>query len=133
VITLETDCGIDVEKIMVRHNPKGVAKKIFADAELKQLGQLEGREFLERFFSYWTLREAYCKARGIPLLHVEGDFFFNLCNDGSVRIQFDGDSDHAGDHWQFVLEQPTPNHIAAIALHGTESSGKEVICRMTTP
>jgi len=67
VVCLSSDCGVDVERIFGRHNPVGVAKRMFSTAEYEHMLQLHDQEQLEYFFTRWTLREAYVKARGIGI------------------------------------------------------------------
>lgn len=133
VVTLSVDCGIDAEKISARGNPRGVASKIFAEAEQRQLDKLDGDPFLERFFSYWTLREAYCKARGVSIFHSGKNYFFETTGAEKVKIKFDAGYGCNGNHWQFCLSRPTAEHIVAIAIHASDGREKEVICRLIIP
>lgn len=128
-VTLKADCGIDAEKITARGTLRKVAKRLFADEELTELRKLEGQRFLQRFFTYWTLREAYCKARGIPLLHLEKDFFFSVTANEQIGIHYATDTEHPDDHWLFTLIRPTPDHIVAVAVDRRGSRLEDIVSR----
>ena len=67
LVTLELDAGVDVEFIERRINLVGVAKHSFSKIEAREVRARAGRARRTRFFSYWTLKEAYIKARGMGL------------------------------------------------------------------
>lgn len=133
IVTLSVDCGIDAEKISVRANLRGVARKMFAETEQRELDKLDGGPFMERFFSYWTLREAYCKARGVSIFHGGKDYFFETTGTKRARIKFDAGYGCNGSHWQFSLTQPTAEHIVAIAIGTSDHQKREVVCRPIVP
>jgi len=77
---------------------------------------LTGPEQRERFFAYWTLKEAYLKACGrglsIPLRQVS----FRFAQDATIGVHFDTTlEDRAGD-WQFEVLRPLRNHLLAAAI-----------------
>ena len=133
IVTLSVDCGIDAEKISARANLRGVARKMFAEAEQRQLDKLDGDPFMERFFSYWTLREAYCKARGVSIFHGGKNYFFETTSVERAKIKFDTGYGCNGDHWQFCLTRPTAEHIVAIAIRTSDHREKAVVCRPIVP
>ncbi|HFQ13936.1 MAG TPA: 4'-phosphopantetheinyl transferase superfamily protein, partial [Gammaproteobacteria bacterium] len=67
VVTRGGECGIDAEALRPRVNPLGIARRMFAPDEAKELESLEGEALLRAFYRGWTLREAYVKARGTGL------------------------------------------------------------------
>ena len=133
VVTLSTDCGVDAEKIARRGNLSGVATRIFAESERNNLAALDADAAVERFFAYWTLREAYCKARGIPIFHLERNFCFEITGPGQAKIKFDAGADSPDGNWQFTLIRPTIDHIVAIALNGHSSKKIRVAHRQLMP
>jgi 4'-phosphopantetheinyl transferase len=72
-VAVDSDVGIDVEDAE-RPAPMEVAESNFAQDELATLMALPASERSRRFFVYWTLKEAYLKARGLGL-HVPLDCF----------------------------------------------------------
>jgi 4'-phosphopantetheinyl transferase len=133
VVTRDLDCGIDVEKRAVRGNLMGIAEKMFAASEQQDLMSLDGQEFLERFFTYWTLREAYCKALGVGIAGSKKNYCF--VEEGSERwgIRFDALSNEEGAHWQFVLTRPTTEHLLAVAVRAAGKADKSIIQHFIVP
>jgi len=116
IVTLSHDCGIDVEKICDRHNPAGVAKRMFAKDEYEHMQRLSGHEQLEYFFTRWTLREAYVKARGIGISFPTHKLNFTIESDGDIKIDFDPDIQDDGRDWQFQLLPLSTGHVTAVGI-----------------
>jgi len=129
VVSFSDACGIDAEKIAKRHNPVGVAKRMFSEAETKELGQLEGQAYLEHFFNRWTLREAYVKALGIGISFPTRKLTFTVNKDNFVEVSFHPDIEERRDNWHFELLKPTAEHIAAIAIRRNGDIDKKIITR----
>jgi 4'-phosphopantetheinyl transferase len=129
VVTLENDCGIDAEKISPRHNPLGIAKRMFSDTEFRELQQLEDVARLEYFFKRWTLREAYVKALGIGISFPTRKLTFTVDKDSSVEVSFHPDIEDRQDNWHFHLLKPTAEHIAAIAIRRNGGVDKKIVTR----
>jgi 4'-phosphopantetheinyl transferase len=129
IVTLDDDCGIDVEKISARHNPVAVAARMFSPAEHAELTRLQGSEQLEYFYSRWTLREAYVKARGIGLSFPTCKLRFRIRNEKDIDIEFDESIDDDKKNWMVNLWRPGPEHIAAIAIARQADVRKQLIVR----
>jgi 4'-phosphopantetheinyl transferase len=68
-----------------------------------------------RFFDFWTLKEAYIKARGLGLSLPLERFWFTV-SAGAIGIDIDPS---LGDHparWRFTLRAPSPRHVIATAV-----------------
>jgi 4'-phosphopantetheinyl transferase len=116
IVSLNQACGIDAERLSGRHNPTGVARKMFSTREYEQLRQLSGRACLEYFYERWTLREAYVKALGVGLAFPTRKVDFTVHTDESIGVVFaPGVQDHSR-HWHFRLHRPTTEHVVAVAL-----------------
>ena len=133
LVTLNSDCGVDAENLRLPGNPQGIAEKMFAASERHALNQLQGQAFLERFFTYWTLREAYCKAIGLGLSSPMDYFTFECADGEQFKIRFDVPSDNRIQHWQFMVLKPSPAHIAAIAICSDEPAKKVVVQQLHFP
>ncbi|MFK7921045.1 MAG: 4'-phosphopantetheinyl transferase superfamily protein [Bacteroidia bacterium] len=66
-ISMDREIGIDIEHI--RHNieVQEIAQRFFSPAEIRSLEQLHGIEQVERFYRYWTRKEAFIKAIGMGI------------------------------------------------------------------
>lgn len=65
--------GVDLETIKPLDDISEMAQRYFSSAEAKAVTQVDGRERLERFFRFWTLKEAALKSigEGLPFgLHA---------------------------------------------------------------
>jgi 4'-phosphopantetheinyl transferase len=120
LVTQGADCGVDAEEISVHRHATGIAEKMFADTEQQVLQQLDGQVFLERFFTYWTLREAWCKACGIGLANSGKHFSFEVSDEGGWEIRFGNRQDNPA-HWQFSVHRPLDTHVIALAIHKGDS------------
>lgn len=129
VVTLKSDCGIDAEKTSPRHNPLSIAKRMFSDAEFRELQQLKGLAHLEYFFRRWTLREAYVKALGIGISFPTRKLDFEIDSEDSTSVMFHADLRENDQDWQFQLLRPTPEHIAAVAIRISDTGRKKLITR----
>ncbi len=56
--------GVDVEERIVRHDPDGEIRTIFAPAERAELASASGDRKIRLFFALWTMKEALIKALG---------------------------------------------------------------------
>jgi len=114
IVSHALDCGVDAEEISARRHAMGIARRMFADEELRVLEVLEGQAFLERFFSFWTLREAYGKARGGGLAEVGRQVHFEYGEDADWYVyQHDAQSDI---EWRFALKCMFDTHLVAGAV-----------------
>ena len=127
IVTLDDDCGVDTEKITARHAMPGVAKRMFSEAEHRELRRLEGREHLEYFFTRWTLREAYVKARGTGIFFPTHKLTFTLTANRSIAVSFDSDIENKNEFWNFQLLTLSEVHITAIALNELKTSNKKIV------
>lgn len=107
--------GVDVERVdrLLRED---VAGRHFAPDEVRDLRALPPDAQARAFFEYWTLKEAYIKARGMGLAIPLADFAFTLAPPAAPAIRFvDGFDDRPG-RWQFWQAWPTPDHRLALAV-----------------
>ena len=90
IVTQTLDCGVDAEALVARRNVTGIAERMFADEELQLLRNLEGPRLQAEFINLWTLREAYCKARGTGLANSGKHFHFQHDRDDGWHIRATG-------------------------------------------
>ena len=130
-VTRGIPVGVDIERVD-RRVPEGIAEATFAPSEKAALAALPQHEQGKRFFTYWTLKESYLKARGLGLSltldpiafsavspRLEGNLAFSVVNDCG--------------EWQFMLLAPTPSHIAAVCVRGQGGTAPQVVMRRFSP
>jgi len=127
-ISRNDEIGIDVET-MARHvDVDAVAPTVFAPAELADFRRATADDRIDRFFSYWTLKEAYIKARGIGLSLPLDGFWFELGGSSPILHVTDRCPDIPG-RWRFYQYAPTDAHKMAIAV--AASAGVEPSIRLS--
>lgn len=114
-VTIGREVGVDVEHIG-RRLTHDVAGRFFAPREVSDLKQLSDGEQQRVFFDYWTLKEAYIKARGFGLALPLADFAFQLSPSSSPRISFEPSLEDDPATWQFFQDWPTPQHRLGLAI-----------------
>ena len=114
-VTIGREVGVDVEHIG-RRLTHDVAGRFFAPSEVHDLTRLPDEEQQRVFFDYWTLKEAYIKARGFGLALPLADFAFTLSPSEPPRIAFEPSLDDDPATWQFAQDWPTPQHRLALAV-----------------
>lgn len=106
--------GIDVEHVG-RTARLAVADRFFAPAEIAALRALPVEQQPRRFLGYWTLKEAYIKARGAGLSLPLDRFAFDLDDRRRPTITFADDFDDDARAWQFDQLFVGPEHLVAVA------------------
>ncbi len=133
LVTLRLDAGVDVERIDRELNLTGVARHSFSAREAADVRRRRGRDQRQRFFHYWTLKEAYIKARGMGLALPLRRFSYTFPSSGEVAIELDPElGDRAGD-WQLALYQAAPEHYLATAIRRGGAADREIVIRRSTP
>jgi 4'-phosphopantetheinyl transferase len=113
------DVGIDAE-VTDRPGPTvDLAERYFAPTEVAAIRALPPDAQRESFFRYWTLKEAYIKARGLGLTCPLDRFWFML--DGAVgarlvEIGIDPALGDRGERWRFLEQWASERHLVAVAL-----------------
>lgn len=115
-VARDVDVGVDVEDTLRTGETTGIAGRFFAPSEVQALKALEASRQRERFFEYWTLKEAYIKARGMGLSLPLEQFAFDLQPGEPPRIAFDPRLKDDPEGWQFVQLGPSKRHMAAVAV-----------------
>ena len=95
-VAWDAEVGVDVEHIRPS-DYSDIARSSFAPSEIAQLRAAPRHLQARAFFSSWTRREAYAKARGEGL------------PDGPVEPR---------GQWTFFSLEPAPDYIATVAIEG---------------
>lgn len=119
-VTLDREIGIDVENTNRVGSYLDSAESFFSPSEAKTLKSLVPEEQTQRFFEYWTLKEAYIKARGMGLSIPLDQFSFHLERGQPIRITFDSRLKDDPSIWQFELRRVSEQHQMAVGIRVTE-------------
>jgi 4'-phosphopantetheinyl transferase len=126
-VTGTPEVGVDVECIR-RRLTHDIAERFFAPREVADLRQHDEATQARVFFDYWTLKEAYIKARGMGLALPLAHFAFLLRPPAPPVITFDATLPDDATSWQFAQSWPTAEHRLAVAVR--RPPGTEVAIRI---
>jgi 4'-phosphopantetheinyl transferase len=113
-ITLGRNIGVDVERI--RHiDVDTIARRFFSDGEFRSLEALPAVEKLRAFFTCWTRKEAYIKARGQGLAIALRSFAVSL--DAEPRLLWNADPAEMT-RWTMAAFAPAHDYEGAIVVEG---------------
>ena len=114
--------GIDVESVS-RTVFADLAERHFAPDEVRDLRALPADLQPRAFFDYWTLKEAYIKARGMGLAIPLHEFAFAIRPPAAPVIRFVDGFEDSPERWQFWQAWPTATHRLSLAI---EREGSDV-------
>jgi 4'-phosphopantetheinyl transferase len=114
-VVLDRDIGMDVERI-TRDIPTDVAETTFSPRERSDILGTSATARARRFLEYWTLKEAYIKARGVGMSLPLDQFTFCKDESGVWRILFEKPLCDDPERWQFWSWQLGSGHQVALAL-----------------
>ncbi|MBK9258282.1 MAG: 4'-phosphopantetheinyl transferase superfamily protein [Polyangiaceae bacterium] len=126
LVARDREVGVDVEDIHRRGETVAVADRFFSPFEAAALNRQPPSRQRDRFFDYWTLKEAYIKARGMGLAIPLDHFSYHLENPEAIRISFAPELPDNPDRWQFSLTTLGGRHRIATAIE--RRSGEAPIC-----
>lgn len=132
-VTVGVDVGVDVEQMRPLADLHELAACSFAPDEVRRFSEAPVSEQKTLFFRYWTLKEAYVKARGMGLSLPTREFAFRFGGDHEIGIRFSNSIEDAPSHWQFFVDQPTRAHALAVAIRRADERDRLIRVRWTTP
>jgi 4'-phosphopantetheinyl transferase len=105
--------------------------RFFAPAEAAALASLPASEQQVRFYEYWTVKEAYLKARGLGLALPLDGFAVSFPPNAPPTIAFTSIDDRP-ERWQLFLAEPCEGFRLALAID-REGSDVPIVLREYLP
>jgi 4'-phosphopantetheinyl transferase len=121
--------GVDVEQLRNARSLFATACSNFSSEEADALRTLPPAELIDRFFDYWTLKEAYLKARGSGLSFPLDQFSILISSDQKISIRFMSDAADDPRRWHFTKLSPSASHRLAIADGSGAAGGLPIVVR----
>ena len=123
VVAARHDVGIDVENAARPVDELVIARQFLAFRELARIAGSPPSARRSVFLRYWTLREAYLKARGTGIGAASSDFSFDLVPGRPPRLVLENEDDRC---WQFVELRLWGNYHLAVAIR--RQSDPDLVC-----
>jgi 4'-phosphopantetheinyl transferase len=123
-VALDREVGVDVESLDRALDDLAVADACLAPAELADVCSCPGPDRLGRLLEYWTLKEAYLKARGVGLAVPPRAVELRLEPGGGVAALLDATGGGAA-RWCFA-QLRTASHVVAVAVDRAGRSAPRV-------
>lgn len=112
--------GIDIEYTLRKNNLSKISNRFFSKVEIKKLNHLNSKERIDLFFTYWTLKEAYLKAKGLRIADGLKDFFFVFDDGGSIEMFSSKTSEIINSNWSFASFSPEEFYKISLAYQFKE-------------
>lgn len=132
-ITGYKSLGLDTENVRARQAPIDVARHYFSADEVAALHALPVNMQHDRFFQYWTLKEAYIKARGMGLSIPLDQFSFHLPHDVHPGISFHSLLDDHASRWRFWQFRVSSEYLMAVCAERVESVAQQLKIKKLVP
>jgi 4'-phosphopantetheinyl transferase len=115
------EVGVDVETIRPDFAADAIAARFFAPAELESLRALAPETRTQAFFTCWTRKEAYIKARGKGLSIALDSFEVSLAPGARAALLVTHDDPEEAGRWSLHELEPGPGYAGALAVAGDGS------------
>ena len=113
-VSRHRDVGFDAENLNERTTALKLARRYFTAEEARNLEALPLTEQPVRFYSLWTLKEAWMKATGRGIAAGLDNAAFSL--DEKHRVAGLSFAAYDASDWRFWQFTPTHEHVLALAL-----------------
>jgi 4'-phosphopantetheinyl transferase len=117
--------GVDIERIRAEMADEQIAARFFSPHEVAALRALRPDHQHEAFFTCWTRKEAYVKARGAGITVGLDRFDVSLAPDEPAAILANREASEAHRRWSLHHLTPGPGYVGAVAVEG---EGHRLIC-----
>jgi 4'-phosphopantetheinyl transferase len=114
-ITIGRAVGVDVERIRTDLDLDGIAARFFSANECKTLASLAGPARYKAFFTCWTRKEAYLKARGIGLSLPLDQFDVSFLPNEEPCLLATRDDPAEAKEWRLQALDVSDDYAAALA------------------
>lgn len=132
-VSVGVEIGIDVEYLNRKNIFFEIAERFFAENEYQHFKALSGEHQKQRFFSLWTLKEAYIKACGKGLYIPLDEFWFSFPSVDIIDIDFSTSRNDDPVNWQFWQIQPGKQHLVSLAVKQSDIHPQNLIMYKTIP
>lgn len=119
-VTRDQDVGVDLERIRPELAYQAIAKRFFSPDEMAHFRVLPAEMQPGGFFSCWTRKEAYIKARGDGLSFPLNRFEVSLAPGDPPALLHTWDDPPEAARWSLQALEPWPGYAAALAVESND-------------
>ena len=112
------EVGVDLERVRFDETAMEIATQFFSALELAALRALPEHTRTETFFKYWTVKEAYLKAKGEGLAGGLEGLDVRLEEGQAELLRTTADQLEEMGAWEIKVSEPMPGYVAAVAAAG---------------
>ncbi len=112
-LSRDAEVGVDIEHRHRRPTDPRIVRRFCSPPEIADIERQGLDGWRDQFLRYWTLKEAYLKARGVGIAVPLADVSFSLGD--PVRIAFMNSLADTDTNWTFALVEPDGDHFVAVA------------------
>jgi 4'-phosphopantetheinyl transferase len=128
-VTLQAAIGVDIALVQSAEKLLDVARQSFTPRETEWIAGVAADEKIDRFFTIWTLKEAYVKARGFGLNLPLASFDIIAAADGSARLGREEPLHPHHQRWIFRHFRILNEYRAAVAVRSIQSTPPRLTLR----
>ncbi|MCK5871584.1 MAG: 4'-phosphopantetheinyl transferase superfamily protein [Methylococcales bacterium] len=133
-VSRQKNIGVDVETITHKSSTVEIAQRFFSPNETKALLRELGSVQKQHFFQYWTLKEAYIKAKGVGLSLPLEQFSFDINHDKKkLRLSFESSSPENAKHWSCWLFDVGKPHYLSVCVYNPHSMDYQLTAKHVIP
>lgn len=114
---LNSEIGVDVEKIKSNFDAFDIAQNFFSELEIKALKNIDIKESKEAFFRCWTRKEGFIKAKSKGLSFPLDAFSVSLDSDSSAELLETKWNHGEKKIWSLYSFKPAEEYISAICVN----------------
>lgn len=118
IVAQDQEVGIDIEHIHAVQNMSRLVKQFFSPAENQAFHALPENQRQEAFFTTWTCKEAYIKARGLSSANSLRKFDISLTPNAPAKVLADRQHPLDFDKWSLQIINTWDQYKAAFAIKG---------------
>lgn len=126
VISRQGQLGVDVEYSSRKREIIRLAHRYFSAAEVAELASCADADREDYFYRYWTLKEAYIKARGKGLAIPLRDFSYSIRPQRPLSLQ-ESATEYQGGIWNLWSLQHGTDYHGAIAWWTKEAISAPIL------
>jgi 4'-phosphopantetheinyl transferase len=117
-LTRGREVGVDVERIRPVEDADRIAERFFSVPEREALRDVPFAARLDAFFTCWTRKEAYVKARGEGLGYPLDRFAVSVTPGTTARLWSAGADEQEIARWSLAGLPQAEGYVAALAVEG---------------